>query len=79
MLRAFHTVEQKYLGLNFLVTDCELDCGYSSHNIQNKWPSLREMSCVVVLKLYDTDPYFWKIRTYREVPRGTARYRDQDT
>ena len=32
--------------------------------------SLREMSCVVVLKLYDTDPYFSKIRTYREVPRS---------
>ena len=30
--------------------------------------TLREMSCVVVLKLYDTDPYFSKIRTYREVP-----------
>ena len=32
--------------------------------------ALREMSCVVVLKLYDTDPYFSKIRTYREVPRS---------
>ena len=32
--------------------------------------TLREMSCVVVLKLYDTDPYFSKIRTYREVPRS---------
>ena len=32
--------------------------------------SLREMSCVVVLKSYDTDPYFSKIRTYREVPRS---------
>ena len=28
------------------------------------------MSCAVVLKLYDTDPYFSKIRTYREVPRS---------
>ena len=26
------------------------------------------MSCAVVLKLYDTDPYFSKIPTYREVP-----------
>ena len=32
--------------------------------------TLREMSCVVVLKLYDTHPYFSKIRTYREVPRS---------
>ena len=32
--------------------------------------TLREMSCVVVLKLYDTDRYFSKIRTYREVPRS---------
>ena len=32
--------------------------------------ALREMSCVVVLKSYDTDPYFSKIWTYHEVPRS---------
>ena len=37
---------------------------------QTLWRSLREMSCVVVLKSYDTDPYFSKIWTYREVPRS---------
>ena len=42
---------------------------YYYHLIKFKYETLREMSGVVVLKSYDTDPYFSKIRTYREVPR----------
>ena len=38
-----------------------------------RYLSLREVSGVVVLKLYDTDPYFSKIRTYWEVSRFKTR------